>query len=314
MFSVVIPLYNKADYITKAIHSVLNQTFSDFELIIVNDGSIDNSIKRINKINDYRIRILNQINSGVSTARNNGVKAAKFECIAFLDADDWWEKNYLEEMKCLIEKYPDAGLYGAKYKQVKFGKYKEADIGVNRNIYRGYINYFEVYAKTMWMPLFPSSAIVPRKIFNEFNGFRPNLKLGEDFDLWVRIALKYKIAYLNRSLVYYNQDVEANYRGVNPNKFYSPEENFIFHLKNYKEEKNADVKKLFDKLRTYNLFRYYLFQKYEKQVKEILQEVDFSKQPLSVRLKYSLPISIVKKYYQSRKILSNNKKYVLSKT
>ena len=95
MFTVVIPLYNKANYIEKAINSVLNQTFTEFEIIVVNDGSTDESLEKIGHFKDARLKIINQENAGVSTARNNGVKEAKYDYVAFLVADDWWDEHFL---------------------------------------------------------------------------------------------------------------------------------------------------------------------------------------------------------------------------
>ena len=94
MISVVIPLYNKEKYIKRAIESVLNQTFQKFEIIVVNDGSTDKSAEIVQNIKDPRIRLINQKNAGVSAARNRGIQEAKYEYIAFLDADDFWEKIF----------------------------------------------------------------------------------------------------------------------------------------------------------------------------------------------------------------------------
>src|SRR5574344_1434815 len=96
MISVVIPLYNKERYIERAIRSVLNQSFQDFEIIVVNDGSTDQSVTIVKDINDSRIRIINQKNGGVSSARNKGISEAKYAIVAFLDADDVWKENHLE--------------------------------------------------------------------------------------------------------------------------------------------------------------------------------------------------------------------------
>ena len=97
MFSVVIPLFNSAHTIERTLKSVINQTFTNFEIIIVDDGSTDNSIEIINKLtNDIRLKIIKQKNQGVSVARNNGVRNAQYEYIAFLDGDDEWELKYLE--------------------------------------------------------------------------------------------------------------------------------------------------------------------------------------------------------------------------
>lgn len=101
MFSVIIPLYNKSQYVEKAIRSVSVQTFQEFELIVVNDGSVDNGVEIVESLFQKLTApsggwsIKTQSNSGVSTARNNGVKSAKYNYIAFLDADDWWEPDFL---------------------------------------------------------------------------------------------------------------------------------------------------------------------------------------------------------------------------
>lgn len=102
-FSVIIPLYNKEKYIEDTIKSVLNQTFKNFEIIVINDGSTDNSLKIVKNFSDQRIFIIDQRNLGLSTARNNGVKNAIFNYIAFLDADDLWMEDYLQTIFNLIQ-------------------------------------------------------------------------------------------------------------------------------------------------------------------------------------------------------------------
>ena len=114
-FSVIIPLYNKANFIEKTIHSVLNQSFQYFEVIIVNDGSTDKSLEKVQKFNDSRIKIFNQENRGVSEARNYGIEQSTSEYIALLDADDLWHNNHLSELKKQIEISPNAGLYCNNY-------------------------------------------------------------------------------------------------------------------------------------------------------------------------------------------------------
>ena len=143
MFSVIIPLYNKAPYVEKAIRSVAAQTFREFELIVIDDGSTDNSFEIANQlIGEILIdsttnpplgglRGATQLNSGVSTARNNGVTLASYPYICFLDADDWWAPTFLEEMKALIEEFPEAGIYGTGYYIVKHSRIRVATIGVD---------------------------------------------------------------------------------------------------------------------------------------------------------------------------------------
>lgn len=112
-FSVIIPLYNKAPYVKKALDSVLSQTFKDYELIIVDDGSTDESYiiaKESLEGTKVNYRLIQQENAGVSTARNNGVTASRGDFICFLDADDWWAQTFLEKMNSFINDYPDAGI------------------------------------------------------------------------------------------------------------------------------------------------------------------------------------------------------------
>jgi len=318
MFSVIIPLYNKAPYIEKAIRLVAAQTFREFELIVINDGSTDNSLEVAKNIFDEILndrtqtpplggfRVASQPNSGVSTARNNGVKMAKYPYICFLDADDWWAPTFLEEMKSLIEEFPDAGIYGTSYFKVKDGKHIPANIGVDNGFERGYINYCQVYAKTMWMPLTSISVCIPKAILDEEKGFKPNLKLGEDFDLWVRIAMKHSVAFLNKPLAYYNQDVDVKNRAVGM-KFYKPEEHMLF-MDYGRMMQNSDFRYLYEKLAVYGLLKYYLADKNKLEVTKILQTIDWKDKTLKDRLCYRiLPKSVVRVWFRLLTTLSTIK-------
>ena len=299
MFSVIIPLYNKAPYVAKAIESVLGQTYRDFEVIVIDDGSTDQSLEVAKTFENKSITIISQPNSGVSTARNNGVKIAKYPYICFLDADDWWHPTFLEEMKRLITDFPDAGIYGSGYYIVKHGQERIAPIGVPQGFERGIIDYCEVYAKTLCMPLTSISVVIPKHIFDEEKGFKSQLKFGEDFDLWIRIALKHKVILVNKPLAYYNQDVDVNNRGVAVHKTYSPVNHFIFNLDYlYDNEKNNHrLKILLDKLRVYILLKYRMQRAFPKEYNAEIKKVDFSVQPLGVRLQYYLPVWFLKQYY-----------------
>lgn len=303
MFSVIIPLYNKAPYVETAIRSVLAQTYQEFELIIIDDGSKDEGLKIVQRLLSSLTPPsggwggFTQQNQGVSRARNNGVKLAKYDYIAFLDADDWWEPTFLEEMKRLIEEFPKAGIYGSSYYKVKNGKYIPANIGVDKGFERGIINYFQVYSKTMWMPLWTGSVIVSKQIFNSENGFKPVLKLGEDFDLWVRIAYKYPVVFLNIPLSYYNQDVDVNNRAVGV-KLYNPEEHMLFTDYGVLME-NKEFKFLFEKLALYGFLPYYLNDKNNEETKNILSSIDWEKHETKYYWYYmKLPKGVVKLYFQ----------------
>ena len=252
-FSVIIPLYNKAPYIRKALESVLAQTYTDYELIIVDDGSTDGSFTIAKQFIDERLKIkgsedevkgeensgaetngyklspinyklIRQANSGVSAARNAGVAQAQGEYLAFLDADDWWESTYLERMAQLINDYPDAGLYACNYVYYKPGK-----THVALHIPTGYINYPKAYYKSDAMPVWTGAAMIPRQVYDEMDGFPFGIKLGEDFLLWSKIALHYPVAFLNEPLAWYNNDVPVNLRATR--NLHHPKNHMLFQMK-----------------------------------------------------------------------------------
>ncbi|NLB79493.1 MAG: glycosyltransferase family 2 protein, partial [Clostridiaceae bacterium] len=113
--SVVIPLYNKAPYIMRSLRSVLAQSYQNFEIVVVDDGSTDGGGDIVLSVGDPCIRLIRQENGGVSAARNRGIQEAKADLIAFLDADDEWKPSFLELILDMYSNYPDAGLYGTCY-------------------------------------------------------------------------------------------------------------------------------------------------------------------------------------------------------
>lgn len=310
-FSIIIPLYNKAAYIEKAVESVLGQTYNDFELIVVDDGSTDDGPQRAERFDDPRMMVVRQNNAGVSTARNNGVAQASGDYICFLDADDWWAPNFLEEMDGLIALYPNAGIYGCSYFLVKQGHNKIAPIGIDNKFTHGLINYCRVYANTLCMPLWTGAVSIPRHIFEEQGGFKPHLKLGEDFDLWVRIALQYPVAFLNKPLAYYNQDADISNRATNTHR-YQPESFMTFYFDQFADQEatNRDLKILLDKIRVYTLMNFRRHNLYPELVNKEISKVDFSNVPHIYRFYYHSPYWIVHCYCHMLETLSKLKRAV----
>ena len=293
-FSVIIPLYNKAPYVAKAIESVLSQTFADYELIIVDDGSKDDSAAIAAHVIEghANCRLVCQENAGVSMARNKGVAVSKGDYLCFLDADDWWDFHFLEEMSKLIDEFPDAGIFGTSYIIVNETKHKTrvSPIGVEAGFEKGYINYCQVYAKTLAMPLTSITVAIPRLVFEEMKGFPKGIKLGEDFLLWIHIAQKYKVAFLNKPLAHYNQDVDAVNRGVG--KLYEPQEHMLWNLKDLEPQEglNKDYKNLVDALRVSGMMEYYISPKFGDAAKKELDKVDWKLQRLKELKQYRKPI------------------------
>ena len=353
-FSVIIPLYNKAPYIRKALESVLAQTYTDYELIIVDDGSTDGSFTIAKQFIDERLKIkgtedevkgyrlevkgkensgaetngyklspinyklIRQANSGVSAARNSGVAVSSGDYVAFLDADDWWEPTYLERMAQLIEDYPDAGLYACNYVYYKPGK-----THVALNIPTGYINYPKAYYESYAMPVWTGAAMIPRQVYDEMGGFPLGIKLGEDFLLWSKIALRYSVAFLNEPLAWYNNDVPATLRATR--NLHHPNNHMLFQMKlafgggeilnqQHQQQKLTtiplattqraagerempiyqDWNRLIDKLRVGGLLEYWMSKKYHNWAAEELAKVDWEQQPNSVKRMYKTPIWLLK--------------------
>lgn len=302
LFSVIIPLYNKAPYVRKAIKSVTEQTYKEWELVVVDDGSTDGSGNIVCEFTDSRISLVKQDNAGVSTARNRGVAESTAPYICFLDADDWWEPTFLKEMAGLIERHPNAGIYGTSYYIVKNGKKRIAPIGVDNGFGEGEINYCRVYAKTLCMPLTSISVCIPRKVFDEVGGFPTSIKLGEDFMLWLSVALKHKVVFLNKNLSNYNQDVDVTYRGTH--HLHPPKYNMLWRLGEYEslEKTNPDYKQLIDNLRTYGLQSYLLNSKYRDAARQELSKVDWRNQDVKWEKLYNLPVGVLKIRFKVRKL------------
>ena len=196
LVSVVIPLYNKEPHISMTLNSVLSQTFQEFEVIIVDDGSTDKSAKVVKSFTDPRIRLIQQENAGVSAARNKGIEEAKADLIAFLDADDEWTPSFLETVLRLKKKYPEVGAYATAYNILKLGHLKPAKYNaIPLAPWEGLLPSYFLSTATGDHPICSSAVCIPKKIFSEVGMFQIGEWWGEDDDLWGRIALKYPIAF-----------------------------------------------------------------------------------------------------------------------
>lgn len=206
MISIIIPLYNKGEHITSALRSVLNQTYQDFEIIIVNDGSTDKSVEEVNKIDDPRIRLINQPNAGVSAARNRGIKEAHGEFIAFLDADDEWDSDYLASQFTLTKHFPDCTVFASYYSFCDISGNISAPIinGLLLHAESGELTNYFCIASAGHPPLWTSAVMVRREAIMAIGGFPVGIKSGEDLLTWARLAARYKIAYSLKPLAIFN--------------------------------------------------------------------------------------------------------------
>ncbi|MCS4434336.1 glycosyltransferase family 2 protein [Aquiflexum gelatinilyticum] len=198
MFSVIIPLFNKSNYILRTIESVQKQSFQDWEIIVIDDGSTDDGYEKILSLNSKRITLLKKENTGVSASRNLGISKAQFPYIAFLDADDYWHEDYLKLMKKGIELIPNTLIWASSFTKELTG------VNVSTKDFEKIDNYFQKdFRNTLF---FTSSVIMKKKFFENHPGFKSHLKRGEDLDVWFRaICLGGNLAYCKSSPVYYER-------------------------------------------------------------------------------------------------------------
>lgn len=294
-FSVVIPLYNKQDFIKATVESVLNQTFTDFELLIVEDCSTDNSLAVAVAIEDDRIVLLKHTkNKGLSASRNTGIKHAQSDYIAFLDADDLWKPDFLEKIYNLIIQFPEAGLFATDF-EIKYSEkiilptIKNVDIPVNS------IGMIADYFKSnLFYPIYcPSSICASKVVFETVGLYDETLTFGEDIDFNIRANMNYKLAYHNSPAIQYlmfsqNQITTSNFDTKKIPDFdqYEP-----FTIENPSLKKYLDFKR-------YSMSVNYLAIGSTDKAKKLIASIDLKnlnfKQRTYIRLPY-FAIKIIKK-------------------
>lgn len=204
MISVVIPLYNKEKSIARTLECVLNQTYQDFEVVVVNDGSKDRSAAVVEQFTDARIRLIKQTNGGVSAARNRGIAEARGEYVAFLDADDVWLPDHLANLESLIINYPQCRAWSTSYINNENGV--DHPIILNKLPFGGesgvLSNYFEV-CSCSHPPVWSSAVCVEKSLLTEIGGFPVGVTSGEDLLTWARIAIKTDWTYSMKATAVY---------------------------------------------------------------------------------------------------------------
>lgn len=226
MFSVVIPLYNKVNEVSKTLQSVFNQTYTGFEIVIVDDGSTDGSIDIINKIiedstfQSSQLKLIRQSNAGVSAARNRGISESRGKYIALLDADDEWKPEYLTTQAALIRKYPGCEVFATNYEFKNDKGLISPTIlrNIKFNTQDGVLdNYFEV-ASCSHPPLWTSAVCISKKAIESIGGFPVGIKSGEDLLTYARLLLKFKVAFTYKIQAIYNLGEGYDYSKEPPRK------------------------------------------------------------------------------------------------
>lgn len=208
VFSVVIPLYNKQDFISKCIESVLTQSFSSFEVIVIDDGSQDNSEEIVKKIKDDRVKYFHQTNGGVSAARNKGIEEASGEYIAFLDADDWYEGDFLNAVHKSILEHPDADAFTTGYFKHKNGAVTISTRSATQKHHQSIVinDFYKSWANGAFFCA--SSCVVRKEYFIKNQRYFPlKESMGEDQEVWFHLAEHGRIIFTDVALSNYNMGV-----------------------------------------------------------------------------------------------------------
>lgn len=288
MISVVIPLYNKAQSIRNTLDSVLAQTYKDFEIVVVDDGSTDGSADVaeavLRECTVYGVeckgKVIRKANGGVSSARNAGILAAKGEYIAFLDGDDLWHPEYLETLHQLMVDYPDAALYGIGCTTINGDKIPE---NVTPSTLRGEVEDVWNNYPGYWT----GSSSSRRMRLIEIGLFDTRMTHGEDIDMWWRLLLSGKGVFDSRVLAYYRQDTEN--RAMN--KLIPLEKHIPYFVDKYAEARanNVDFRRYFDREIIYRLYPYMFDAHYRSEAKRIAKQMDYSSQKWTMKLRMVCP-------------------------
>lgn len=303
-FSIIIPLYNKEKFIKNTLQCVFNQSFTNYEVIVVNDGSTDKSLAVLEKFSDNRLKIFNQKNQGVSVARNTGMAKAQATYICFLDADDTWKPNHLQAFYDTIFKFPEAKMYCGRYvTQISKNKFiKNNFIDIDEN-YEGYVADF--FKSSLINRIALTSAVcIHKDIFNEVGGFNKNVSSGQDLEYWIKIAVTYKIAITKNNTLIYNF--------LNENKSLSKTQinnKTIPCFKQFVEEEkiNKSLKQFLDLYRIEYALKYHISGNRIK-TKELLQNIALENLKLKTKVLFYLPSTLlrpllfVKQYLKSKGI------------
>ncbi len=211
--SVVIPTHNRYEFLKRALASVLSQTYQPSEIIVIDDGSTDNTshIKQ-----DFpSIKYFYQKNGGVSSARNLGIKKASYEWIAFLDSDDEWHKDKLKEQVAFHKQNPDILMSYTDEKWIRDAK--EVKIPKKFKKYSG-----EVFDKCLsYCIIAPSASIIHKDLFSKVGLFDESLEVCEDYDLWLRIAVENEIGLVDKKLItkYAGHDDQLSFKHWGMDRF-----------------------------------------------------------------------------------------------
>lgn len=298
-FSVIIPLYNKENYITDTLNSVLGQTFTDFEIIVINDASTDNSLAVAEAVKDERIRFINHpVNKGLSAARNTGIKNASSDYVTFIDADDLWKSEFLEKVYLLINQHPECSIYGTRYEEIYPGNLI-LDIGVSLENLKNEMGTINFFSTGLNKPAFCSSCLCLKKeVFDKSGYYDESITFGEDIDFYIRINYDFKLAYYNESLASYLIYYQNQMTGAGLKNKKVPD----FDKYEYMTQNRPDIKRYLD-FQRYIIAKTYRLSGDMTNYKKTMKGITMSSLNYKQQLLLKAPLFVVKTISLLKKML-----------
>jgi glycosyltransferase involved in cell wall biosynthesis len=297
-FSIVIPVYNKEKFVAKTIESVLSQTFTDYEIIIVNDGSTDQSEAKISIFKDNRIQYYSKKNEGVALARNFGIEKATADYICFLDADDYWYPTFLETMQRYSSELPEQKVFAAAIEIETKNKSIPAHYSIESTSDFEIVNFFNASQKEC--VLWTSSVCIHKSVFEKVGDFDTKIKHGEDTELWIRIGLQFPVVFIRKILARYVYDDKSISRNTN---YYF--EQYTFDKYALEEKNNSALKKYMDLNRFSAVIKCNLHGDW-KTAQEIYSKIDLKNLSYKKRILLELPPIMLKPLIRLQHFLGNS--------
>ena len=293
LFSVIMPAYNAEQYITESIESVLSQSYDNFEIVVINDGSIDNTATVVSEIADKRIRLFNKDNGGVSNARNFGIEHSRGKFICFLDSDDLWMENHLEVLNNLIKQNSTCSVFCTGYKILDF---KNEYVEVSKNALSGLkeesivINNYFKFQREHGNFVHINSLCVCKTVFDISGKFQPYERIGEDTDMLYRIVSRFDLVLSKKVTSVYRR----NESSVTAKRSFNYNWSFLNHYQDLladstvKEEVKPYIKMFVEQYKV-SIARNYLLEMNKGKAKAVFKDIDKTKVPV--------------KYYYATKLL-----------
>lgn len=298
-FSIIIPVYNKEKFLRTTLLTVLNQTFQNYEIIVVNDGSTDRSLEILNDIKEPRLKVFNQENQGAAVSRNVGMEKAAAPYFCFLDADDTWETDHLAVLAHCISRFPEGKMFCSRYvTQINHNTFLKNTLLDISDDYEGFVKDFFRSSYVNRIAL-TSAVCIHKSIFRELGGFNSTTRSTEDLEYWIKIALNYPVVITGKTTMIYNFIPDnSSLSKIHITKKTVPD----FDIYADEELKNPSLKRFLDLYRTEYALQYKIAGD-SKSARKLLKKAASENIHFKTRVLLALPSVILQRLLKIKHLL-----------